>query len=461
MLKKSISIILVVFMVLTLVLSGCGSKPEEKKEAPKTDAKEEKKEEKVTLDFYTYARWNGIKGNEADGKLGDWQKEAAKKFMAKYPNVTINVETLNFQGGPEKVNIAIESGNLPDVIEDVPARVFEYAYKGLIVPLDEYVDKDYLNDIEPSIWAQMTIGDSKHYMLPWGVSPQVMLINKSKFKEAGAENLLPKNQERTWTHDEFVKALKAVTAKGDISGASLFAKNGSGDSFIFNWLWSCGAKAFSDTYDKVAINDVKGVAGMKFIKRLVDEKLTNPGIPGVTASDTGNLFNQQKVVASPQATIGYARAVNAMKAGQIAKFDIEAFMYPGEKPATFVHTFGFSVFKNKDANRQKWAIEFAKFLANKDNAGAIRASSSFSPRKSMVDLYKDENDPNMNFAAKTIKYAVDGGLATPGFNQQREAFVANHYQAMLLGKKSPEDALKDYEAEANKIISEAKSKFKK
>lgn len=420
-------------------------------------------DEPVTLNFWTYARWNGVKGSEPNGKVGDWQRDAAKRFMEMHPNVKINVEVLNFTGGPEKVAIAIESKQAPDVLEDANQRLYEYAHRGLLVPLDAYLDSTYVADYEKAIWEQASIGDGKHYYLPWGISPQVLMVNRSLFEKAGAENLLPKNRERTWTQEQYINAIKAVTAKlRNVYGVGLFGDTSSGDSFALNWLWASGARTFDEKLTKVTLNSEKGLKGLQFIKRLVDEGLAQPGAAGFRAADTFTLFNQQRVLTVPAATINYARTVQSQNDGQIDKFKIDLVMIPnaeGEQPATFMHTYGFAVFNNGDPTKQKWAIEFAKFLGSPENAAAVRAASSFSPRKSAANMYVDFDDPNMRWVTTILKYAVDGGLAVPGFNAQRNNF-ATHYQAMLNGKKTPAQVLKDFEAEANKIIAEARANLK-
>jgi multiple sugar transport system substrate-binding protein len=421
------------------------------------------KDEKVVVNFWTYPRWAGINGAEPDGKVGDWQREAAKRFMQKHPNVTINIDMLNFSGGPEKVSVALASGTKPDIIEDYPGRIFEYARMGYILPLDRYLNKEYTGDYLENIWAQSTLGDGKHYYLPWGISPQVMMVNKTLFKKAGAENLLPANKERTWTRDEYLKALKAVMAKvPGVYGVGLFADTSSGDSFFLNWIWSGGVNTFNKTYTKIALNNKKGIAGLKFLKMLLDEKIAAPGAAGLKASDVITLFNQQKVLTVPVATINYARTVKGMADGNIADFEVECVMIPhavGEKPVTFVHPYGFAVFKNKKASVQKWAVEFAKFLGDKDHAAAVKAAGSFSPRKSQARLYKDLGDSNIDFAATILGCAIDAGLQTPGFNQVRTN-MAMHIQAVYTGIKTPEQALKDFEREGNKIIVATKKAIK-
>ncbi|TDF92935.1 hypothetical protein [Paenibacillus piri] len=102
-------------------------------------------------------------------------------------------------------------------------------------------------------------------------------------------------------------------------------------------------------------------------------------------------------------------------------------------------TYGYGVFKNEDPVKQMWAIEFAKFLESKENAAAVKASESLSTSKSMVDMYKNRTDENVKFAERLTEFAVDGGLAAPGFNKQRAIF-AKKIQAAFTNALTPEQA---------------------
>lgn len=438
-------------------MAGCTKS--ESKPTTQVQATTVEKLKPVTIEFWSFARWNGIKGTEPDGKTGDWEMDAAKRFMEKYPHVKIDTQIIDSKTGPQKLSVAVAGGSAPDVLEDANNRFYDYANMGYLLPLDEYVGKDDLSDYETTAWEMTGIGDGKHYYFPWGVTPQFMLVNKTLFKQAGADNLLPQNKEKTWTRKEFITALKAATSKLDgVYGTGIFGDTSTGDSFLLNFLWSGGVKTFDDKLTKFALNSPKGVEGMKFLKELIDQKLVNPGAAGVKITDVNTLFDQQKILTASSTPLQYSRTIKSMSDGKLPKFEIEAYHLPtgeGEKPATYLHSFGFAVFSNQDAYEQKWAVEFAKFLASKENAAAIKASNAFSPRKSQSGLYDDLKDNNINFAASIIKYGVDGGISIPGYSQVRSDWTPT-LQKFMLGKISPEEALKEMELSTNNKVAETK-----
>ena len=62
-----------------------------------------------------------------DGIVGKYEQSLADAFNQKYPNITVNVEMLDFQNGPEKTITAIQGGTGPDEIGRASCRERVYA----------------------------------------------------------------------------------------------------------------------------------------------------------------------------------------------------------------------------------------------------------------------------------------------------------------------------------------------
>jgi len=413
----------------------------------------------VTLDFWVFPKWSGVDGTESDGQPGDWEKAMAQKFMELHPHVTINTEIFDFQSGPQKVSVSLAAGTIPDVLHDGDLRMMDYANKGFILPLNDYLDDEYISDFFEGTFETTTRGDGKFYYIPFGTAPVVMMVNKTLFKQAGAEHLLPQNPERTWTFEEYYNAIKTASERlSGVHGTALFTDTSSADQMAFIWIWGHGARVVNDTLDKVVMNDPKAIEGWKFWKKLVDDGLAAPGGAGFKQADTLTLFDQQKILTVPAATVQYARAKKAQKVGNADPFEIELVMMPnapGEPPVSSGFPHGFSVFKKDDEYRQKWAVEFAKFLANKENAGAVKAASEYSFRKSQSGLYDDSTDPNMKFAATAMKYQINSGATTVGYTQLRNS-ITPHLQAYYLGNITAEELVATVEEEGSRILEDAR-----
>jgi ABC-type sugar transport system, periplasmic component len=411
---------------------------------------------KITLKYWAYSRWKGVKGDEPNGEYGDWQKSVAKAFSAKYPNVTIEFEHLPWNGGPEKVNVAIASKTQPDILEDGTIRFFGYAARGALLPLDSYFTSAELADFDEGTWDAGLYKDGKHYLLPWANAPQHLLINKYLFVKAGAENLLPKNAEKSWTFDEFKAALKAVSKLEGVYPTAIYAGNEQGDSATNSIIWGYGSTIFNSSFDKIVFNSAEGVKGVEFMQSLLKEKLAMPGAETLKATDAIELFKQQKIaVLVPGNPGNYMTVVNEAAAGRMQGFAMEWAMYPtapGVKPAFYANPIGYAVFKS-NANKEKYAVDLAKFATNTENSKALKAVNLFPARKSVGNLYA--GDAYMSWCSKIIKYARDPGLSSPAYAQMR-ACLFPELQAAYTGTKTAKQALDDFAVKAQAEVDKVK-----
>lgn len=453
--KKQNSIIAAVFLLVLLpgmLFSGGHAEIVPRETTVDRDAP-------VKLLFWVYPKWNGITGAEPNGQGGDWERAMAAKFMEQHSNVTIEVEVFDFKTGPEKVAIALASGQAGNVLHDSESRMFEYANDGFLLPVDEFLTEEEKNSYYDGALATTAIQDGRPYYLPFGTAPVLMMINRSLFEKAGCADLLPKDPERTWTMDEYYHAIKTATSRlNNVYGVPLFGNTTTGDAFTFIWIWAHGGKIVDTMTNKMAVNTVETKKGLAFWKRLIDEKLATPGGAGMKAGDVWVFFDQQMVLTAPAGTVNYARALAAQASGTANKFDIELVMMPvdeGVRQVSCGFPHGFAVFKNKDPNIQYWSTEFARFLASDENAGAVKAANEFSFKKSQSNLYADSPDPNMRFAVKAMEYQVPNGTSVVGYTRLRNE-ISPYMQQLYLGEISVDEFVEKVERVGNTLLESLK-----
>ncbi|NJD03835.1 MAG: extracellular solute-binding protein [Ruminiclostridium sp.] len=452
MLKKLIGMVLAVVLI-TSIFAGCGA---QKEGAQKEGSDNVQKE--VTLNYWAYWLWSGIKGDEKDGQPEDWHKYVLNKFTESNPKIKVNFEMIPWAGGPEKVNVAIASKTQPDVLIDSENRVKGYAARGATLAVDEFFTKEEIDGYIDKGWDSGKYAvDGKHYFVPFGFADTYLVINKTIFDEAGATNLLPNNELNTWTFDEFKTALKAVSKNG-IYGFGLTAKNEQGDSNNFSFLFGFGARTFSPDLSKIVLNSPEGVKGMEFLLSLVEEKLTAPNPE--TQADLNELFTQKKL-----AIIGGAPStedtINAdLKNGKIqGPFELARAMYPnlpGKDPVGFSNNVGVAVFKSGDADREAAAVKLAKYFGSAEIEKTIAAGGFVPFVKSAV---KDAigGSAGLKYAADTYKFMVDPGFGKLGYAEVRAAFYPE-LQAVFIKTKTPQQALDDFVKIATEKVAKAAEK---
>ena len=89
--------------------------------------------------------------------IGGWGKdetvqELIASFNAKYPDIKVTVEYLDYTNGDDQVNTAIEGGSAPDLIMEGPERlVANWGAKGVMAPLNDLWTDDAKKDIYASV----------------------------------------------------------------------------------------------------------------------------------------------------------------------------------------------------------------------------------------------------------------------------------------------------------------------
>ena len=220
-------------LLLASSLAACGPKAttetEKKAESGKaSEAASEKAEGasedealKADLKLYTYP-------------IGKWGDSASvdsllQNFNAKYPDIHVTVEYLDYQSGDDQVNTAIEGNAAPDLIMEGPERlVANWGAKGLMVDLADLYEDDAAKDIYSNVVEACKSSEGKYYEYPLAMIAHCMAINKTAFENADALQYLDLDN-HTWTTENFFKAVKALHDKGQENVAAVYCGGQGGD----------------------------------------------------------------------------------------------------------------------------------------------------------------------------------------------------------------------------------------
>jgi len=109
----------------------------------------------------------------------------------------------------DQVRAAALAGDLPCVLDFDGPFIYSYVFAGDLVPLDDYVSEEILNDTLPSIIGQGTV-DGQLYSLGQFDSGLAIWGNREMLEEAGVR--IPEGIDDPWTLDEFNAAVEALAA---------------------------------------------------------------------------------------------------------------------------------------------------------------------------------------------------------------------------------------------------------
>ena len=232
--KKALALLLA--MVMTIALVACGSQndpaPSNPDPAPATTPDEDKTSDpdpepapaepagagEISLWVYPVGGW----GDEANVKA------LTDAFTAE-TGVAVKVEYLAYADGDDKVNAALSAGNAPDLILEGPERlVANWGANGHMVDLADMLDDTDKSELLEAALTPCINGEGKMYEYPMCMTAHCMAINLDAFKEAGADQYIDLTT-RTWTTENFFKAIEALYAHYNQTVAAVFCGGQGGD----------------------------------------------------------------------------------------------------------------------------------------------------------------------------------------------------------------------------------------
>ncbi|TDK64105.1 extracellular solute-binding protein [Bacillus salipaludis] len=435
-------------------LAGCANK-----ETSKSDTGANGKKT-VELSLMLTPQWKGVMDpTEKGADYDSFFKYAADKFSKQYKDydVKVKVEVVAAEQRDELLNVKLNGGTPPDIFFENTFAMGDYAHRGALVPLNDIVDDAAKKDIDQKYWDSVTFGKDV-YFYPFSHMPGTLAYNADMFKAAGLEKYLGgKDEIKTWTlkdYETILNALKKDLPK-DKYPMALYALNNQGDTWNLAYLRMFGNKFFDDK-GNIILDDANGVKAAKWLKKIYDAGLTNPGAESVSSNDANAMFQNQKLAISFTNSVLFNNAKADMAAGKAPKFDIRLANIPSESgdPLTFTYVSGAAVFNTKDKTRIKVSKDFVKFFST--DPELVKASKNGVPvRTSVANEFKSQN-PLFAAYDKNAKYLFNFTGSVPGYSELRQALYPE-LQALLTGQKSAEQAVKDYQKNGNGIIENARA----
>ncbi|MFJ9180572.1 ABC transporter substrate-binding protein [Streptomyces sp. NPDC102360] len=137
--------------------------------------------------------------------------KVVKDFNKSQDQVTVKVQSVPEGTYNDSVQAASASDKLPDVLDFDGPNLYNYAWNGDLIPLDECLKSSTRKDLLPSIVQQGTY-DKKLYGVGAFDSGIVLYAYKSVLKKAGIR--IPKGVDDAWTAEEFTGILGKLKKAG-------------------------------------------------------------------------------------------------------------------------------------------------------------------------------------------------------------------------------------------------------
>lgn len=337
--------------------------------------------------------WVQFSDETAEGKA--WEQVVQnfnKKYKGKYKVVTEYIPRSGSGGGYEdKVNAAITTNSLPDVITLDGPNTAAYAKSKVITPLDDYLKDNNMEDVLDSIKQQGTY-DGKFYAFGYSESNVGIYYNKKMFKEAGIDESSLPTLKKPWTWDEFKAVSKKL--KDHFKEAAIDFRLNSNDEMLpyayMPLIWSNGGRVVNEDGTKAEgyFNSKESTQAVQFIQDLVKEGYTT-----VSPVEKGFETGQYPMLLSGSWTIADLQT-------NYKDIDFGILPYPvSNKTKKLVSPSGsWQLAVTTKSNKKDAAAEFVKFATNTESSEILSLGNSVLPiRKSTIENIKDKVSEPMRF----------------------------------------------------------------
>ncbi|OKH97846.1 ABC transporter substrate-binding protein [Streptomyces sp. CB02923] len=372
-------------------------------------------------------------------------------FGKKYPDVKVTWEDVPGDGYNEKLVADAQAGGLPDVVNLNTDSFQLLGDRGMladVAQLDPQVAKEYV----PGAWEQYKLPGKGAgvYAYPWYVTPEILTYNKELFAAAG----LDVNKPPATVEQFFDQAERIAAASGSRYTAFMADPKG---RLPGDWQ-KMGVPILDKKKSAFAFDTPKAVEWVQRMKKLYamgampKESLTK-------ADDLAQLYGAGKLVFGPGSP-GVLKDVRRNSPSAYAKTQV-AGAVTGTLGHIGIYTQSLGV--RKDTRHPDAAAEFAKWVTNGPNQVAFAKQVTIYPSnaKGLADPYfadrgdgKDPETMARAIGAEELKSArLDANTPVEWTTQVGDA-VVREMQKGIKGEETPETAVKNAQAAANKILAQ-------
>ncbi len=380
--------------------------------------------------------------------------QVIEMFEAAHPDIDIIFEPSSWKDHWTKMAVQAAGNNLPDIMQQDYALLQEWASRGLIIPIDDYIGTIIDTSTISEVVLASGIINSKLYGINLGNNSQAITLDIDAFEKAAID--LP-SPDWTWTEFEEI-SMKLHEALGIWAiGPGLYDDQMWKSLYLGQGEWS-----YSD--DGTALgykNDEAFVDYLKMIKRLMDAgaiptraeevaEFFGQGIeafPIVSKRSAMDMFWSNQIVAVGTAA-GEGRNFKMWHLPRLEGGASQNYI----KPSMF-----FSI--TKDSKNPELAAEFINFFTNSLEANDILLAERGVP---IANAVRDHLIPKLTVTQIEMfdflsRVEVDSSPIRPPDPVGHSDIISNVYDPIVIdqvfyGQISAERAVEILRSEASKIL---------
>lgn len=375
----------------------------------------------------------------------------AAEFNKAYPQYQIvPIYAGTYQETIVKALTAHKSGKAPATSVLLSTDMFTLIDEDAIAPIDDFIkteeDKAWLKGFYPAFMANSQTG-GKTWGVPFQRSTVVMYYNKDAFKEAGLD---PNKAPQNWA--ELKEAAHKLTKKDANGNVMQYGIQIPSTGFAY-WM----LQTFTTPNDvllaneagtQVTLDNPKVIEALEYWVNLAKEGVHPKGVVewGTTPKD----FMEKK------AAIIVTTTGNLTNIKNNAKFDFGVAQIAGNiRKGSPTGGGNFYIFKNAPKEQQEAAFKFAQWITQPERAAHWSMDSGYvavSPAAYNTPTLKKYGEDFPAALVARDQLPVSVAEFSTHENQRVTKTLNDAIQAALNGTKTPAQAMKDAQREADRIL---------
>jgi len=374
---------------------------------------------------------------------------AIKRYNAKYPNVTVEVEmdaiTTGWGDYVTKVLGQFNAGAAADVYGTAIETFQAFSSRGLWLGLNDFVAANTgFSDFAPSLFEQGSYKGEINYV-PIGWNNIMINYNRDLFDKAGVA--YPANG--AWTWDEFREVAKKLTVKDGSGNVTQFGYEVPNQNFFIQpWFFSNGTGVLNDDWSASNMLDPKVAESLQFLYDLIHVDGVSP-IPGKDTMDNQFFAGQVAMISR-----GHWIVENA----KVNKLNMDIAKVPSKESDTTVIGFGGYAVNKTTANAdlaKALILELTSEETQKEEGeggGGVPGRKSAASTEAFLSF-----PPSAALYYETLPHTK--AVPSPANFQEVEKIFIRYYTAMMAGETSIADGVKQADAELNDSFARLKQQM--